>query len=397
MKLIKQCRKQVWKIASWYVTNAIPKAVAVNFAHMNQAIPHPSSWLSATQTDIIRAHAPAAEAAAQLQPAQIALALEQRWFTMLVPQQYNGAQKALPDVVRLEEALAWADGSMAWVVTLCAGAGWFGGFLTPSFASTIFANSNACLAGSGAPTGTAEETAAGYRISGKWLHASGAPHNTIFTANCIITRNGKELTMADGQPVIKAFAFTREEVTIIPAWQSFGLIATASHAFAVEQLLVAPERMFVIEQEAAVIAAPLYQYPFLQLAEVTLAANIAGMTMHFMDEVNQQLPQKRAAEAAILHPQLQEATQLLQQARQDFYTTLDQSWQQQVEEQRIDASLLQQVSDTSRKLALQSRQQVDRLYPYCGLAAANSHATINRVWRDIHTASQHSLLVYPRL
>jgi hypothetical protein len=40
-----------------------------------------------------------------------------------------------------------------------------------------------------------------------------------------------------------------------------------------------------------------------------------------------------------------------------------------------------------------SRQAVDELYPYCGLYAAHEGSEINRVWRDFHTASQHSLLL----
>jgi hypothetical protein len=52
------------------------------------------------------------------------------------------------------------------------------------------------------------------------------------------------------------------------------------------------------------------------------------------------------------------------------------------------------VSRTSHALAVVARQWVDTLYPYAGLGAANVGSEINRVWRDVHTASQHPLLVF---
>ena len=51
------------------------------------------------------------------------------------------------------------------------------------------------------------------------------------------------------------------------------------------------------------------------------------------------------------------------------------------------------VQASSLALVAVSRAAVDELYPYCGLYAAHEDSTINRVWRDFHTASQHSLLL----
>jgi hypothetical protein len=56
--------------------------------------------------------------------------------------------------------------------------------------------------------------------------------------------------------------------------------------------------------------------------------------------------------------------------------------------------VMEEVSLYSRNLAKISRECVDLLYPYCGLAAANTDTEINQVWRDLHTASQHALLTF---
>jgi hypothetical protein len=53
--------------------------------------------------------------------------------------------------------------------------------------------------------------------------------------------------------------------------------------------------------------------------------------------------------------------------------------------------MLQKVSEASQALAKQSLLVVDHLYPHSGLIAADQNQEINRVWRNIHTASQHRL------
>lgn len=362
---------------------------------MSTIIQHPSACLLPEQVTLIRSFARTAEEAGQLTEEQVSLAVQQRWFTMLAPAVYNGDEKPLPEVVRLEEAIAWADGSMGWVVTLCSGAGWFGGFMNTALANIIFTAAEACLAGSGAATGIAEKTEDGYRVSGKWWYASGTPHNTVFTANCKLVSNGVPLTGDNGEPLVKAFAFFRSEVEIIPTWQSFGLVATASHAFEVKELSVPENRLFTIDASEAITKRPLYQYPFLQLAEVTLAANLSGMALHFMEEAILLIVPKSDAEPGVEHETFKNECLAIEKCRQSFYAALDTSWQQQMEG-NVTEALLQQVSETARGLAAQSRIAVERVYPFCGMAAADKQTEINRVWRDLHTASQHNLLAYPR-
>jgi hypothetical protein len=86
---------------------------------------------------------------------------------------------------------------------------------------------------------------------------------------------------------------------------------------------------------------------------------------------------------------LDELTTNLNKARAEFYHAVDASWQSGL---TGPAGYLTEVSTTSRKLAKTARESVDKLYPYCGLQAANPDTEISQTWRDLHTASQHSLL-----
>ena len=347
---------------------------------------HPREPIDPAHVELIRRYAGAAEQARDLHPAPLALAHREGWFTLLVPKSYGGSALALPALVALEEALAWADGSLGWVVTLCSGAGWFGGFIDPLVARTIFATPSVCLAGSGAPTGRAATLADGFRLDGEWAYASGALHATHFTANCVL----------DDDRVVPLIV-DRKDVAIVPTWKGMGMVASASHSFRIERLDVAVERAFRIDAAHAQIDDDLYRYPFLQLAEATLAANLSGLAVHFVDlctalfEDSKQRSKLAAANRHALDERLNDAVSRLDARRAAFHEAVLDSWHGAVDA-RSDA--LAAVSVASRALALAARQTVDTLYPLCGLRSAATDTEINRVWRDLHTAGQHALFAF---
>lgn len=246
-------------------------------------IHHPSSLLPSEIASQIAAFAREAETLRDLHPRQWALIHKQKWLRMFIPKSLGGLGLSLPEVVRLEESLAWVDGSTAWVVTLCAGAGWFVGFVEPSVANEFFTVDGFCAAGSGSVTGTAEVLPDGYLINGLWPYASGALHATVFTANCVIHENGKPVIAADGTPQVLPFILKPDEVEVKKTWNSTGMIATASHSFSVSNVTVPKDRCFMIHPSAAKLNDPVYRYPFLQLAETTLVANVSGMTIRFLE------------------------------------------------------------------------------------------------------------------
>lgn len=357
---------------------------------------HPSALMQPHWVQLIRAHAAEAEQSGKLHPAQLQLIYDQQWFNLLSPAAYGGLQTSLPQLVKTEEALSWADGSLGWVITLCCGAGWFGGFLEAGIARQIYNDPKVCIAGSGAATGTATLKGEGYTINGSWKYASGVHHATYITVNCNIMKNEEAVLNADGTPLIRPFVLDRKDVNLLKGWKYIGMIATGSDAYEVSGLYVDKSRCFTIDATAAVIHAPLYHYPFLQLAEATLAANLSGMAVHFIDLCVPAFQNKatnirrvNAGNVAVMNKALLYAKALLNHARVTFFEAVEASWTEPG-----NAAMLKNLSYTSRALAKIARECVDELYPYCGLLAASPDTEINRVWRDVHTASQHALLTF---
>jgi alkylation response protein AidB-like acyl-CoA dehydrogenase len=362
-------------------------------------VSHPSHFISKEDTDIIRNIAGEAEKTGMLHAEQLEVIYTNKWFRLLVPNAYNGQQVTLLNLLQQQEAISWADGSTGWVVTLCNGAGWFGGFISPEIAPGIFSDEHVCLAGSGAATGTAEITANGYRVNGAWKYASGIHHATHITANCIITKNGEPVLNGD-EPLIRPFIFDRKDVAIVPAWKYTGMVATGSDAFEIKDLQVAANRRFQINPTAAVITVPIYLYPFHQLAETTIAVTLSGMAIHFIDLCKELFTEKQKhvrlsdRQKALLTKEIEAAEAKIEERRNMFYDAVECSWEAIDNSNIIPDEVLKTVSNSSHILAQISREIVDGLYPLCGLAAAHTGTEINRVWRDLHTASQHSLLTF---
>lgn len=313
-------------------------------------IEHPSEFLDTGLTTMIREDASYAEQQGDITSRQLRAIIDNKWFRMFVPARMGGLGLSLPEVLRIEEGLAWADGSTAWIVTLCSGAGWFVGFLDQAIVGSIVRNNDFCIAGSGAATGTAEIVPQGFRINGTWRYASGSLHATMFTANCVIK----------GSNEVRSFILRPDEVNLQRTWNSMGMVATASHSFEVRNQVIPSNRGFVIDASHPVLGDPVYKYPFLQLAETTLAVNVSGMAMRFCELC-----------------QSSESRLILDHARQLLYDSVN--------------GLPSQVSSASRSLVRISRDVVNKLYPSQGLRAADKGTEINRVWRNFHTAAQHSI------
>jgi alkylation response protein AidB-like acyl-CoA dehydrogenase len=364
------------------------------------SISHPSFFIDSASVDIIRQHTAEAEQMRSLPPGQLAVIYENQWFNLFVPNEYRGLGVSLPEGLKTEESLAWIDGSVGWTVTLCSGANWFVGFLPPGTAATLFRSEKVCLAGSGRPSGIAKMINDDeYEISGSWQYATGAAHATAFTANCHLEKEGNLLRDENGNALVAAFIFLRSEVTIHADWKGMGMIATSSNRFDVSALRVNKNRRFQINESKTILPDKIYQYPFLQFAESTLAVNMSGMAIHFMDLLEQHLKERNLSDHFTedrRHSLLlrnEDAKHKHQTARQRFYQAIQISWDEWDERKHFAGVSLENVSQVSRHLSATSREVVDELFPLGGLVAANTASAINRVWRNLHTACLHPLLL----
>jgi len=346
-------------------------------------------------------HAAASEKQGQLSQEWLEVIYQEKWFKLFVPQELDGLGLNLVEALRIEEKLAQLDGSLGWTVTLCAGAGWFVGFMEEELSKEVFSDPKVCVAGSGFVGGKADLLGENFLISGSWTYASGALHASHFTANCEMLEGGRPLLDKKGNPVVQAFILKKDEVQVLDGWNYMGMIATGSHAFKVENCPVPRNRVFEIHPEKVTLGDPVFRYPFLQFAEATLAVNLLGISCHLINLIEEAFWRRHEYRKYDKRHQkhfqklLEKQRKKLEKLKKEFYALVQESCDELDAKGKIAKSLLKKVSRISRKLTQSCREANGKLYPFAGLEAAKTHTELNRVWRDFNTVSQHALLIFP--
>lgn len=305
------------------------------------------------------------------------IVFEQRWLQIWVPKQYQGLGVSFSEGLGILKQLAVIDGSLGWMVTLCAGANYFSRNLQPLVASDLFQNHRTCFGGSGMIGGTAEKTVDGYLINGQWKYATGAPHLSHFTLNATLTENGKTIFDSDGAPIVRSFVLDKNDVTIVPDWLSMGMKATGTYSFTVENVFVASDYSFLYN--IFYTDNVLDKIPFRIFADLTLLVNYIGMAEHFFHEAN---TLKSNENYATINHQLQ----LLQQQALRFADDVELLLMHQNDTASIKIEIHQFGITTVQYLS----HEIMKAYMMVGIIASHDNQPINRVFKDFFTATQHA-------
>lgn len=300
---------------------------------------------------------------------------ESHWLNIWVPEKFGGLNLSLTDGLTVLKDLAQADGSLGWMVTLCSGANYFVRNLEPSAAGKQFSKS-AFFGGSGMVGGTAEQTADGYILNGKWKYATGAPYLTHFTLNAWITEHGESITDSDRKQQFRSFIVAAQDVKIIEDWHTMGMKATATHSFEIENIFVPAEHTFAYNHFYG--HEMLDRIPFLTFADITLAVNFIGMAHHLSEAFSEGDPAGIGFSSRIT------------EAENQLFSTV----------KEIENELECRRSFGETKIAAihtQCRETVQRLtdetlkaYMKLGITGCSAGSEFNRVFRDFFTATQHS-------
>lgn len=300
-----------------------------------------------------------------------------KWLKIWVPQKYNGLGCNLVQGLETLQHLATVDGSLGWFVTLCSGANYFSRNLEPETAQLIFQTPNVCLGGSGHLGGTAEKQEDAYLINGLWHYATGAPHLSHFTLNAQIIEGGRALTDENGQPVFLSFVLDAEQVQLIPSWETMGMVATASHSFEVINQLVPFKKAFVYNKFYG--DGTLDKIPFSVFADFTLLVNYLGMAKHFADA---------SLEIATYQCQY-ELLDYLSVKTQEVYHMAAECEQLLSGQGVLDEFFICSVHTLGESIVTDLITKIMEVYPLLGIKVSRRHETINQVFRDFFTATQH--------
>lgn len=325
------------------------------------------------------------------------------WFgfgiRLWVPAAIGRGELALPASLEAFEAMSRVDGAAGWAVTIGTGGGLFAAYLDEPTAAELFGPRDALIAGSGAPGGRAQIVDGGYQAHGAWRFASGAPHATWFTANCVVERDGRPVLDASGAPQIRAMAFPPDGVTVAESWRVSGLRATASQDFAAIWQFVPARRSFSVFTDEPRAPGPLYRVPFATIAELSFAAVALGIARHAIETFAAlAAAPRRAGSAPVLSARagarirIAEAEATVRSTRAFFYEVAGDTWAAAVAGRALDPNRERLVRLASVHASAAGARVAESLYSAAGMAPLFEDSELGRCWRDAHAVSQHALV-----
>ncbi len=347
-----------------------------------------------------RTTAAAAERAARLAPEVVDALLARRLLRLWLPRDLDGDELDLVDALHVFEAASRVDGAFGWTVTIGVGGNLFAAFLDADGAREVFGAPEAVVAGSGAPSGRADVVDGGYRASGRWRFASGAPHATWFTANCVVHADGSPMSAPGGGPLVRAMAFPADAVEVLHSWDVSGLRATSSHDFAVAETFVPARRTFSVFAGPPRVDAPLYRYPFTGIAQLSFAAVGLGVARHAVDAFTTLAAEQRstAAGGALLRDvpvarlRLTEAEATLASARALLFDAARDTWLTVCAGDAVAPADERRVALASVHAAASAARATELLQSVAGTSVLLMDSDLGRCWRDAHAVTQNALV-----
>src|SRR5215212_1540 len=348
----------------------------------------------------VRASAEQVEREGRL-PDDLVLALSEAGiFRMLVPKSLGGGE--VDPIVQLEvlEAISRGDGSVGWVSAIASGTCWTLAFLRPDVAAEILADPHAVIVGTLAlpDGGRAVEIDGGYRLSGRWAFGSGSQHASWLISRSVVYDRDRPRMGPGGVPATRVLVFPASDATILKTWDVTGLSGTGSHDYTVSDIFVPAERTFELTGEPAYHPGPLYKGRFFLLAH---GAHALGIARAAVDTLTALVRSKRqtgsGAEAYVRdRPYVQvavaQAEALVRGARAYLWEATREVWAEACSTGTLSAESRVLVRLANSAAFESSVRAVDLMYAVGGGSSVYRTSPLQRYFRDIHTASQHSVV-----
>ena len=163
-------------------------------------------------------------------------------FRLLLPRSLGGDELHLKTLAQVTETIASADASTAWCMGQGAGCAMSAAYLKPEVARRLFGPADAVLAWGAGIQGKAVAVDGGYRVTGKWMFASGCANATLLGGHSyVFEKDGTPRKRADGSPADRTVLLVKSKAQIEDMWHTLGLRGTASYTYQVTDLFVPEE------------------------------------------------------------------------------------------------------------------------------------------------------------
>jgi alkylation response protein AidB-like acyl-CoA dehydrogenase len=324
-------------------------------------------------------------------------------YRSCVPEVYGGLELSPLATVNMIEVLAQADASAAWCAFIGATSGSVLALVPPDTARELFFSPEVLFTGVFAPRGRAEHTADGFRATGRWQWGSNSENADWVMGGCQLLRDGEPERDARGAPRAHMLLVPAADVEFLDTWHVSGLCGTGSTDFAFHDLLV-PESRAVGYKVEKPLERPLYAFPHFGLLAMGIAGVALGLARAAIDELVSFAGDKRPvgsrrqlAERPGTQAEVAEAEALLRSARAFFYESLEAAFERACADGRIPLEARRNLRLATTHAVRSCARAVDKMYELGGGTSVYESSPLQRIFRDVHVATQHMMVGRPTL
>jgi alkylation response protein AidB-like acyl-CoA dehydrogenase len=351
--------------------------------------------------EVAQKHAADSEQAGRLDPAVVTSLTEAGAFRIWVPEAYGGPGATISEGLETLIDIGHADGAAGWCAMISSTTALAAYRVRPDWAEKIFADPGSCTGGFGMPAGTATVVDGGLKVTGEWAWGSGIDHCTWIGGGVfVVDSNGSRTTTADGSASPFVF-FEPGDVELLDTWHVSGMRGTGSTDYSVTNAFVPEGRWAQFIGGPTHVAGAASRFSFFGALACGVASVAIGLGLHAIDElieIGAKKPSgssKSLAERATVQAELAMAKAAVGQARAYLLDVADRAWTVAAKGIDFPDELQVELRLAATAAVQRSVEAVDICYHAAGGVAVYNNSPIQRIFRDVHVATQHAM-VAPR-
>jgi indole-3-acetate monooxygenase len=347
---------------------------------------------------MIREHAEALEEG-RIPPPLVEAFYDVGVFKAMLPREVGGLEVEPVEWLQMIEELARVNASAGWLAFIQSGVGLT--FLDPERFERfrVRGSGRLILAMSlGRIGGKAVKVEGGYRISGRWPFASGSPFATWLGGMSFVSdESGSPIVDANGQPQRLLAIWPADQARLIDTWDGLGLRGTGSGDFEISDLFVPEDQV-----NPGFYGAPIYDRALFRLKEMpevghgAHALGIASAALEsFVDAVNTKPLPGSTRHMAMGHMQAHQiafarADVLIRAARALLYETVRAAYEDAKANPELALELRVRLREANLFAVRAAKEAVGLIFEMAGSSAVYRGRPIERAFRDINTAANHT-------
>jgi alkylation response protein AidB-like acyl-CoA dehydrogenase len=320
-------------------------------------------------------------------------------FKAMLPREVGGLEVEPVEWLRMIEELSRINASVGWLAFIQSGVGLT--FLDPERFKRFQERTGGRLIlamNLGRMAGKAVKVEGGYRISGRWPFTSGSPFATWLGGLSVVSgEDGSPILGADGQAQRLLAIWPADQARVIDTWDGLGLRGTGSGDFEISGLFVPEDQV-----NAELFGATVYDralFRIREMPEVGHGAHALGVASaaleSFVDAVNSKPLPGSTRHMAMGHMQAHQiafarADAAIRAARALLYETVRAAYEDAMAHSELALELRVRLREANIFTVRSAKEAVGLIFEMAGSSAVYRGRPIERAFRDINTAANHT-------